>query len=322
MTTLPSGLRAPRAGIRLVVRPTVLAFAALAVGAATARAQAPAAAAASVSPLGRAPVDSARLARVQRDSARLPYTEADVRFMRDMIGHHAQAIRMARLAPAAGASPSVLTLAQRIINAQSDEIGIMQQWLRDRRRPAPEVLADGTVREPRGAAGAAEADVHAGHEMPAHASAGHATAGHGAHDPTPHAGHVPAPGAKATGTATPKGAGRTASRPAAPAPPAPTHDAAAHDHALMPGMLSEAQMRALAEARGSAFDERFLTSMIEHHRGATLMVRQLFATPGAGQDETVFKFAADVNVDQTTEIERMQRMLVALMFERGPTDGR
>jgi hypothetical protein len=30
----------------------------------------------------------------------------------------------------------------------------------------------------------------------------------------------------------------------------------------------------------------------------------------------VFKFAADVNVDQTTEVERMRKMLAALVFEQ------
>jgi uncharacterized protein (DUF305 family) len=49
--------------------------------------------------------------------------------------------------------------------------------------------------------------------------------------------------------------------------------------------------------------------MIQHHKGATAMVSTLFGTTGAGQDETIFKFASDVNVDQTTEIARMQRML-------------
>jgi uncharacterized protein (DUF305 family) len=44
-------------------------------------------------------------------------------------------------------------------------------------------------------------------------------------------------------------------------------------------------------------------------------VKELFATNGAAQDELVFKFASDVNVDQTTEIARMQRMLVALAIE-------
>ena len=84
---------------------------------------------------------------------------------------------------------------------------------------------------------------------------------------------------------------------------------------LMPGMLTEAQMKQLDEAKGPDFDRLFLTGMIQHHKGATSMVKELFDTFGAAQDETVFKFASDVNVDQTPEIARMQRMLVMLMLE-------
>ena len=58
--------------------------------------------------------------------------------------------------------------------------------------------------------------------------------------------------------------------------------------------------------------------MIQHHTGAVSMVKDLFNTYGAGQDETVFKLASDVNVDQTTEIARMQRMLFTLMVEGKP----
>ncbi len=81
---------------------------------------------------------------------------------------------------------------------------------------------------------------------------------------------------------------------------------------LMPGMLTPAQMTELRNARGAAFDRLYLTGMIQHHRGATSMVRDLFGTEGAAQDETIFKFANDVNVDQTTEIARMERMLAAM----------
>src|SRR5262245_1857944 len=81
---------------------------------------------------------------------------------------------------------------------------------------------------------------------------------------------------------------------------------------LMPGMLTPEQMQQLDQARGPAFDRLFLTSMIQHHRGAVSMVEALFATPGAARDETVFKFANDVNVDQSTEIARMETMLAAL----------
>ena len=81
---------------------------------------------------------------------------------------------------------------------------------------------------------------------------------------------------------------------------------------LMPGMLTEAQMMELDQARGPEFDRRFLTFMIQHHKGAVSMVKDLFDTQGAAQDELVFKFANDVNVDQSTEIARMERMLAAL----------
>jgi uncharacterized protein (DUF305 family) len=77
-------------------------------------------------------------------------------------------------------------------------------------------------------------------------------------------------------------------------------------------MLTDAQMKQLAEARGPEFDRLFLAFMIQHHRGAVAMVKDLVGTPGAAQDETVFKFASDANVDQSTEIARMERMLAAL----------
>ncbi len=177
-------------------------------------------------------VDQARA-----DSARYPYTEADIRFMSGMIPHHAQAIVMARWAASHGASPSVRTLCARIMNAQQDEIATMQTWLRDRRQPAP------------------EPDTTMGMTMP-----------------MPGGGHA----------------------------------------MLMPGMLTEAQMRQLDQARGPEFDRLFLTFMIQHHRGAVSMVRELFGSYGAAQDQMVFKVATEINVDQTTEIARMERMLAAL----------
>ena len=77
-------------------------------------------------------------------------------------------------------------------------------------------------------------------------------------------------------------------------------------------MLTPDQLQQLAQARGSEFDRLFLTFMIQHHRGAVSMVQKLFATPGAARDETVFKFANDVSVDQRTEVARMERMLAGL----------
>jgi uncharacterized protein (DUF305 family) len=180
--------------------------------------------------------DPAAVAQARADSIRHPYTAADVHFMSSMIGHHAQAIVMARWAPSHGASPSVRTLAARIINSQQDEIATMQRWLHDRNQPVPDAVATGMRMQMNGME----------HEM------------------------------------------------------------------LMPGMLTDAQMKELDAARDADFDQLFLTYMMQHHRGAVTMVKQLFDTYGAAQDETVFKFASDVNVDQSTEIARMQRMLVAL----------
>jgi uncharacterized protein (DUF305 family) len=81
-------------------------------------------------------------------------------------------------------------------------------------------------------------------------------------------------------------------------------------------MLSEAQMLELSQARKRDFDRLFLQYMIQHHQGAVSMVQTLFAADGAGQNQTVFKFASDVNVDQTTEIARMQRMLAEVVLGR------
>ena len=77
----------------------------------------------------------------------------------------------------------------------------------------------------------------------------------------------------------------------------------------MPGMLTPAQMKALAAATGPAFDHLFLTGMIQHHTGALTMVKDLFATPGAGQDPQLFDFASDVDNTQQAEIDIMRHML-------------
>ena len=176
-------------------------------------------------------------AQVPADTVRgaLRYTPADVDFMSGMIAHHAQAVTMARWAPTHGASPSVRTLCERIINAQTDEIALMQRWLGDRHQPVP-------AADPRGMT------------MP------------GMDQPM-----------------------------------------------LMPGMLTPAQMAQLDAARGPDFDRLFLRFMIQHHSGAVSMVNDLFAR-GAGEEETVYKFASDVYADQTTEIARMQRMLGTALF--------
>jgi uncharacterized protein (DUF305 family) len=183
--------------------------------------------------------EDAAIARAQKDSARLPWTAADVNFMQGMIHHHAQAIEMCKEAPTHGASASVQVLCGRVINAQGDEITLMSQWLKDRRQVVPSPTSGPMTMTMNGK----EMDM------------------------------------------------------------------------LMPGMLSPEQMKQLDAARGPAWDKLFLQDMIQHHRGAVSMVHDLFETQGAGQDETVFKIASDVNVDQTTEIARMEKMLFQLSIE-------
>ena len=88
---------------------------------------------------------------------------------------------------------------------------------------------------------------------------------------------------------------------------------------MMPGMLSAGQLAQLDSTRGPDFDALFLQLMIQHHQGAITMVNQLFAA-GGGEETPVYRMATGVFADQTTEIERMQRMLAADLF--GPTSPR
>lgn len=118
---------------RITVLATAAALAACGGGRSTTEAPAPAEGGA---------VPAAVMARAARaDSLRESFTEADVAFMAGMIHHHAQAIVMAEMAPTHGASASLQVLAARIINAQRDEIALMQAWLRERGQPVPEPMA-------------------------------------------------------------------------------------------------------------------------------------------------------------------------------------
>lgn len=99
--------------------------------------------------------------------------------------------------------------------------------------------------------------------------------------------------------------------------PAPTSmrmhmkmDGMEHDM-LMPGMLTDEELKALDASHGVDFDRGFLTAMIRHHQGAISMVDDLENAPGSRQDEVVFRFSQDVYADQTTEIRVMQKMLEA-----------
>jgi uncharacterized protein (DUF305 family) len=78
-----------------------------------------------------------------------------------------------------------------------------------------------------------------------------------------------------------------------------------HDHAAMPGMQSDADMAALAAARGADFDHRFVTMMTAHHRGAIQMAGDVLT---GGTDQTVSELANEMAVEQGSEIRRMEQI--------------
>ncbi|MCX4398395.1 DUF305 domain-containing protein [Streptomyces sp. NBC_01767] len=79
----------------------------------------------------------------------------------------------------------------------------------------------------------------------------------------------------------------------------------AHDHSAMPGMATEAQLKQLREADGSAFDKLFLKLMITHHQGAITMATEVLAE---GNNVQIEEMAGDVVAQQTVEINRMRTM--------------
>ena len=94
--------------------------------------------------------------------------------------------------------------------------------------------------------------------------------------------------------------------------PNPTAHEAMHTHHKMAGMATPEQMAELAASNGSEFDALFLRLMITHHKGAVTMVEELLKQPGAAYDPILFEFTTDVTNDQTTEIERMNALLVGI----------
>ncbi|MFB7927982.1 DUF305 domain-containing protein [Streptomyces sp. NPDC056039] len=79
-----------------------------------------------------------------------------------------------------------------------------------------------------------------------------------------------------------------------------------HEHATMPGMATEAQLKKLRAADGKAFDHLFLTLMTTHHQGAITMASDV---KGQGNNIRVEEMADEVIAQQTSEITRMRDML-------------
>ena len=65
------------------------------------------------------------------------YSADDVKFMRDMILHHAQAVEMAALVAGRTNTQAIRDISGRINASQADEIEFMQGWLRERGQDAP-----------------------------------------------------------------------------------------------------------------------------------------------------------------------------------------
>lgn len=247
--------------------------------------------------------DLSELFWARQDSAKMQFTQPDIDFMTGMIGHHAQALIMSSMASVNNASPSIVILSKRIINAQKDEIAIMQRWLHDRNQTVPQVTIDGLqlIIEPGNepslvfdSAQVAHAVKHfnkhgsymdnthyqiihgeeTNHEVMVHGTMGQNEREMN-HESMDHSGM--------------------------------------HDHSNMPGMLTQDQLKELALAKGRQFDRLFLTYMIQHHTGAVIMVKDLVETDGAAQELQIGELAGEINVDQKTEIERMRLMLMEII---------
>lgn len=76
-------------------------------------------------------------ATVMPSVAPAPHTEADVAFMQDMVGHHAQAIVMTALVPDRSDNADLELFVERMDITQVSEIEQMQQWLEDRGEEVP-----------------------------------------------------------------------------------------------------------------------------------------------------------------------------------------
>ena len=157
-----------------------------------------------------------------------PLDTDDVRFMQDMIVHHAQAIVMVSLVQDRLADTQVRSLAARIADEQRPEIDAMATWLEAK-----------------------------GEQVP------------------PQAGN-------------------------------PELGSGSHDHAGMPGMATQAQLRQLKAARGAEADRLWLTLMTAHHEGALRMVVQQHRD---GTDDVVTQLGDDIHVTQSVQIGYMREML-------------
>ena len=219
------------------------------------------------------------------------HTRADVRFMQQMIPHHAQALDMSALVPQRTDRREFHLIAERIDVSQRDEIAFMQRWLQDRSEEVPSLATHHLSKDHHQSAG--HHHTAANHEMAEHHQAAHNDAG----GQDQHGGEQQKENHEDCGCEVHSGA---------------------VDHALMPGMLTPQEMAKLGAATGEEFERLFLVFMIRHHEGALTMVADLLSSQGAAQEPEIFRFASDVDADQRAEIKRMRSLLEAQDAGKSP----
>ncbi len=82
------------------------------------------------------------------------------------------------------------------------------------------------------------------------------------------------------------------------------HQGEGHEGGQMPGMMDDAQMRALAAAEGDDFDRMFIEMMTAHHEGAIQTAEQELQD---GQNPDVKDLARQIIDAQRAEIDQMRR---------------
>jgi uncharacterized protein (DUF305 family) len=85
-------------------------------------------------------------------------------------------------------------------------------------------------------------------------------------------------------------------------------DTASHDphSTTMPGMVDQPTMDKLEQLTGAEFDRLWLTSMIDHHRGAIAMAQDELAH---GRNPDVLYLARSIIASQQAEIDQMKQIL-------------
>jgi uncharacterized protein (DUF305 family) len=81
-----------------------------------------------------------------------------------------------------------------------------------------------------------------------------------------------------------------------------------HSMESMGGMLSEEDLNELSRSSGKAFDQKFITGMIEHHIGAVNMVKMIEGSKVA----ELRAFADEIVKTQSAEIELMRQLLAKI----------